>query len=350
MDQSRDQLGKTGTLSRRNFTRTVAQSALAAPFFFSTDPRRAFARIVGEGDDQYEFTHDWLKPPEGISWGDTHGLAQDSAGHIYVAHTVGKDSQKADAIAVFDEKGKFVRSFGPEFRGGAHGLDLRRESGEEFLYHCDTRRRCVVKTSLTGKEIWSRGVPTEPELYSDRSKYCPTNVAFLPDGDLLVGDGYGSSWVHRYSRDGDYLKAVIGPGSDKGQVSCPHGLWIDERGDQPLLLVADRSNRRIQKFSLQGEHQGFITAGIRQPCHFKIRDKILLVPDLAGVVTLLDKDDQVLAQLGDGHPSKLRGVSRAEFIQGKFIHPHDAIFLNDGSILVAEWVPIGRVTRLVRKG
>jgi hypothetical protein len=29
------------------------------------------------------------------------------------------------------------------------------------------------------------------------------------------------------------------------------------------------------------------------------------------------------------------------------VHPHDAIWLADGSILVAEWVPQGRVTRLV---
>ena len=33
---------------------------------------------------------------------------------------------------------------------------------------------------------------------------------------------------------------------------------------------------------------------------------------------------------------------------GKFITPHDAIFLHDGDILVAEWLPIGRLTLLRR--
>jgi hypothetical protein len=28
------------------------------------------------------------------------------------------------------------------------------------------------------------------------------------------------------------------------------------------------------------------------------------------------------------------------------VHPHDAIWLANGDILVAEWVPIGRVTLL----
>ncbi len=56
----------------------------------------------------------------------------------------------------------------------------------------------------------------------------------------------------------------------------------------------------------------------------------------------------VVATLGDGHPSKLHGAPREKFNPGKFVHPHDAIFLDNGDILVAEWVPIGRIT-LLRK-
>ena len=74
----------------------------------------------------------------------------------------------------------------------------------------------------------------------------------------------------------------------------------------------------------------------------------MLVPDLDSVITLLDKDNKVVAHLGDGHPSSLRGATREKFVPGKFVHPHDAIFLNTGDILVAEWVPIGRIT-LLRK-
>jgi hypothetical protein len=38
----------------------------------------------------------------------------------------------------------------------------------------------------------------------------------------------------------------------------------------------------------------------------------------------------------------------ADFTPGKFITPHAAIFLASGDILVAEWLPIGRLT-LLRK-
>ena len=76
----------------------------------------------------------------------------------------------------------------------------------------------------------------------------------------------------------------------------------------------------------------------------------MLVPDLKSVVTILDRDTLVAAQLGDGAPDDLRGHPRADFIPGKFIHPHDAQFLHNGNILVAEWVPIGRVTLLRKLG
>lgn len=338
-------------LTRRGFlvTGTVATaSLLAAPSIRASDKSGLRRPVLGEGEHRYECIHDWLTPPEGLAWGDTHGLAQDSAGRIYVAHTVGGSSQKADAVVVFGDNGAFQTAWGPEFRGGAHGLDVRKEGDAEFLYHCDTNRRVIVKTDLKGEIAWQKEYPQESKVYESKDRFCPTNVAFHPDGDFFLGDGYGSSYVHRYGADGAYKKTIIGPGKEEGKVSCPHGLWIDARSGTPRLAVADRGNRRIQYFDLEGKHQGFVTTGMRMPCHFKTRGEMLLVPDLESVVTLLDKDNNVIVHLGDGHPSSLRGQPREKFIEGKFIHPHTAIFLKNGDILVAEWVPIGRIT-LLRK-
>jgi translation initiation factor IF-1 len=44
----------------------------------------------------------------------------------------------------------------------------------------------------------------------------------------------------------------------------------------------------------------------------------------------------------------LRDAPRDKFIPGKFVHPHAAIWINKKDIVVVEWVPIGRVTRLKR--
>ena len=219
--------------------------------------------------------------------------------------------------------------------------------------------------------MWSRGAPVEAEFngakcYANEGDWNATNVAFHPNGDLFVGDGYGKSFVHIYSKDGAYKQTIIGAGSAAGEVSSPHGLWWDNRFG--TLAIADRSNNRIQYFSESSagkpwKHVSFVTESMRQPCHFKTRGDLLLVPDLSSAVEILGKDNKDLlglceqkrgkdnkavAILGDGHPTNLRGAARKDFIPGKFVHPHSATFLADGSILVVEWVPIGRVTRLVK--
>ncbi len=344
---------------RRAFLQTAAGFAAVLPW------SNAFARALlegevttGAGEYRYRVQHDWLMPPEGLAWGDTHGVAQDKSGNIFISHTVGAEAKKDDAIYVFSKDGKFVRSMCPEFKGGGHGLDLRVEDGVEYLYHCDVNRRRVAKSTLDGKILWEKGAPTDArfaneQIYANENDWNPTNVAFCPSGDIFVADGYGKSFVHCYSKDGVYKETICGRGSGEGQVAQPHGLWWDDR--KGMLAVADRANRRIQYFAPAGKgepwkHVAFVTQAMRQPCHFKTREELLLVPDLASVVTLLGKDNTPVASLCDGDPSSLRGAAREAFIPGRFIHPHSATFLADGSILVVEWVPNGRVTRLERIG
>lgn len=337
-----------GTMTRRDalvWSGTTITIVAATQAGLAAEKERI---IIGSGEFQYEVIHDWLTPPENIRFGDTHGLAQDSAGRIYVGHTVHPDSKSGNAIAVFEENGTFLKSWGGMLKGGSHGLDLRKEGGIEYLYHCDTARRRVVKTTLDGALVWELGAPQKAGVYGPDAAFIPTNVAFAPNGDFYVADGYGSDWIHQYNIKGEWIRHFGGRGTERGQLRQPHGIWLDDRGKEPLLAVADRGNNRIQYFTLDGKHVSFVTAGMRQPCHFDIRDGMVLIPDLASVVTLLDADNKVAVHLGDDNPSRLRTAPRSEFHPGKFIHPHDAMFLRNGDILVAEWVPIGRIT-LLRK-
>lgn len=333
-------------MTRRDLLAGAAGAGLATIAGGNQTVRRP---ILGEKGHVYEAHHDWLVPPKNLAWGDTHGVTTDSKGMIYIAHTVGSGSISRDAICVFDQKGKFVKSFGSEFAGGAHGLDLRKEGREEYLYICDVNRRVVSKTDLNGRVVWEIDYPKESGKYKDRNGWNPTNVAFLPNGDFLVGDGYGSSYIHQYSKDAEYRRTIIGPGSEAGKVSCPHGLWIDDRDPSALkLIVADRGNRRLQIFDLDGKHLGFVTEGVRMPCHLHFNNGLMLIPDLESRITILGKQNEVVAQLGDGHPTALRGRPKSEFIEGKFVHPHGAAWINKRDIVVAEWVPQGRVTLLRR--
>jgi hypothetical protein len=44
----------------------------------------------------------------------------------------------------------------------------------------------------------------------------------------------------------------------------------------------------------------------------------------------------------------LRTQTRDKFTPGKFVCPHGACFDHNGNIYVAEWVEVGRVSRLRR--
>ena len=185
------------------------------------------------------------------------------------------------------------------------------------------------------------------------ARYNPTNLAIAPTGDIYVADGYGSYYVNQYTSAGDYVRTFGGRGSEPGRLIEPHGIWVDTRRAPPLVVVADRRNNRLQRFTLDGAHVDFI-GGFRLPCHFNERKGMVVVPDLHGRVTLVDDRNQIAAHLGDSNApnwnNPLRTGPRDAFIPGQFICPHGACFDRDGNIFVVEWVEVGRVTKLVRQG
>jgi hypothetical protein len=333
-----------------NTPRRTFLTGLAAPLILgATNKSGSKKPIVGEGEHTYEVTHNWGELPADIQYGNTHGVCEDSHGHIYIHHTVYSTSEKPDSMVVFDHKGKFVKSWGKEFKGGAHGLHIHKEGKQEFLYLCDTKRGLMVKTTLNGEEVFTLGYPKEAEPYSKQIKYSPTNLTITPNGDIYIGDGYGSSYINQYDSQGKYIRTFGGPGKEAGQLLCPHGIRADTRGPEPILLVADRTNKRIQRFTPDGKHIDFLY-GTNAPCYFDIyKNGDMVVPDLFARVTLMDKDNKIITELGDDSQSeymKTRKMTRDHFTPGKFVCPHGACFDHAGNIYVVEWVEVGRVSKL----
>ena len=344
--------------TRREFLRTVsaglAATAVGPAILGASDKAGIRRPVTGSGAHTYEVYHDWGELPAGLKYGNTHGVCEDGQGQIYVHHTVNKDSERHDTMVVFDRHGKFVRSWGREFEGGAHGLHIRKEGRDEFLYLCDTKRALVTKATTRGEVVWQLGYPKESPNYPLNAdgtpgvKYSPTNVAIAPNGDVYVADGYGSSFINQYDAAGKYLRTFGGKGKQAGQLDCPHGLTVDTRSGSPVLLVADRANRRLQTFSLEGQPAG-LNDGFPAPCHFHARQGMMVVPDLFARVTLIDAQNQAVAQLGDAGVDSwkaIRSGPREAFPSGKFVCPHSACFDHDGNIFVVEWVEVGRVTKL----
>lgn len=337
-------------LNRRQFIKRTGLAAAAfsaAPYVIAQDKTGTRLPVIGAGEYQYEVIHDWGELPAGHVYGNTHGVAVDAQGEIHIKHTVGAGAKVEDAVVVFDANGKFVRSWGKEYKGGAHGLHLSREGNEEFFYLCDPKRHLFAKTTLQGRELWRKWAPEQCAGYTMPGEFNPTNVAVATNGDFYVADGYGKSFIHQYDSDAKYIRSFGGKGKEPGQTDCPHGLMVDSRGNTPTLVVADRSNRRLQYFTLDGKHIGFVTEELRAPCHFHTRGALMVIPDLESRVTLFDKNNQLVAHLGDGVSYQgLRELTRDHFTPGKFVAPHSAYFDHDGNLFIVEWVEVGRVTKL----
>ena len=351
-------------ITRRQFVKTtaVATAAVSAPMFLNaSDKAGSKAPRVGSGEHIYECRHHWGRDhlPSGHSYGGaSHGVTVNENGFVYITHQGGPGS-----IFVFDQDGKFVKSMGEIHRvknsGKGHGIDIRKEGNEEFLYLAASDSSLFfTKMTLDGEIVWNRG---RKELHKDskvlgpKVGYRPTNTSFRPDGGYYLGDGYGSNYIFEYDKDDKFVRVLGGKGQEAGQFSTPHGQWLDDRDGTAKLVVADRANKRLQWFDLDGNHLKTLD-GFLFPADIDTKGDIMLVPDLHARITLLDKNNEVLAHLGDdpqwrekvlGNKFAMRR-SPEQWKPGKFIHPHDACFDANNDILCVEWVVGGRVTKLVK--
>ncbi len=373
------------SVSRRKFIQgvTVAGLSLGAGTSLAaqvsapaihTDDKTDSRKIVGEGDYQYQISHDHFQLPSKFHWQVTHNVAVDGEGRVYVIHQGVSKLPDHPSIFVFGADGKYIKSFGQKYQGGGHGLEVRKEGSDEFLYVTTvTGHRVFAKLTLDGEEIWERrapmqamidGKPIYPEgentksiaEWKRRDNYKPTNIAFLDDGEFLVADGYGAYVVHHHDKDGNYVSTMGAMGKGDGQFMLPHGLWVDRRNpEQQRVVITDRSNNRLQWMTTEGEHLKTM-GGFLLPANIDIQGDLMLVPELQARITLMDADDNIVARLGDdaayrkkvlANKKQMRGDSKL-WQEGRFIHPHDACFDADGNIIVAEWVQGGRITKLTR--
>jgi len=305
--------------------------------------------IGGSGDFKYQYMPDLMQPPPGASLTNCHGLITDADKNIYLTYqNDGQNDTNCLIRWMPDGTGaEFMTGGGTALCSGTpHGLQIATEEGGQFLYHANNNQK-LTKTTLDGTIVWQKNgnFGQDPSL-----PYRPTWWALPPDSKYIyLCDGYGSNNVYVFDRtDGAYTNVSYGGrgGRDEhGKFSTNHGCDYDPRSE--MIAVSDRANSRFEYFEYDRKSPNMFKY-VRTddmlpqmgkgtlPCNLRMypeQDGRRISPDLAGPVAVLDKTNTVISVV---NVSVLLAAEQHK-------HPHDAIFLPNGDMVVATWAP-GRIS------
>ena len=207
---------------------------------------------VGNGRFCYEAVVQWEQLPPGWSFVEVVGVATDRNDCVYVFN------RGEHPVIVFDQKGKFLTSWGEGVFARAHGIFI---GPDDAVYCTDDRDHTVRKFSSDGRlrlTLGTSGVGSDTGAINNDYRTMrragppfnlPTNLALSPKSEMYVTDGYGNARVHKFSPDGHLLLSWGEPGDGPGQFHLPHGIAVSPDG---TVYVADRENSRIQLFTPSG--------------------------------------------------------------------------------------------------
>jgi len=306
--------------------------------------------MTGNGEWTYELVPGWGALPPGTSFGGTHGaIAQDNAGNIYVS------TQSETGVLVFAPDGRLIKTVAQTFPE-VHSMVHAEEMGVEYFY--TTVQKGTPKENWLFVKMKADGTPVLKITAPPEAGFKAPNewriTAAVPgsDGSIFVANGYGDSRIFHFDVKGNYLRSYSGKGSEPGSLNCSHGLTLDTRYGQPMLLVCDRENRRLCHFDLDGKYVDTVTQHLRRPCQVSLHGDYAVVSELEGRVTVLDRDNVPVAFLGD-NPDKTQwanyDLDPKSIGATTFSAAHGCFVDREANVYVSDWNHVGRVMKLKRQ-
>ena len=357
MKRSSKDVPASSGINRRQFCTATGVTAMTALFSSSAradapagdSAQEAVQLRTGNGEWTYNVVSHWGALPHGEIFGGTHGgIATDKAGLLYVS------TQSTTGILVYDRDGKLLRTIAHEYPE-VHSMTYAVENGEELFYA--TVQKGTPKENWLFVKIKTDGTVlqkiTAPEAagFHTPNEWRLTAAVPGPDGSIYIANGYGDSRIFKFDRNGNYQASFAGKGAEDGKCDCCHGLSVDLRYEQPLLLVCDRENRRLCHFDFDGKFVRSLTLHLRRPCQVSFHGGYALVSELEGRVTILDKDNVPVSFLGD-NPQRGQwanyNLDPAGIAPAVFSAAHGCHIDQDANIYISDWNRSGRVTKLVR--
>jgi len=298
--------------------------------------------VYGHHKMTYTLNTEWgnLNPSQ-TPVNDCHEMVQDSKGRIVLLTNETKNN-----VIVYNTSGKLMESWGHQFPG-AHGLTIQHNGKEDFLFITDTNTHQVFKTTMDGKILLTINAPKDIPSYEKPEAFVPTETTVLENGEFYIADGYGAQHILHYDEKGNLKNVFGGRGEGDAHFDNAHGICVDKRNGATTLLITDRTRNAFKRFSLDGKLLEVIHLPGACMCRPVIKGDhlyaaVLRSPSLdnekSGFITILDKNNKVVSNLGGSAPQYVDGVLQPMSQTDKILtHPHDVCVDNEGSIYVAQW-------------
>jgi hypothetical protein len=239
----------------------------------------------------------FLKLPADMNLGEAAGVAVNSKGHVFVYSRSGSSlgpayGNAASQLLEFDPTGKFVREIGKNLYAWSFAHTVRIDK-DDNIWATDKGSDMIIKfNNKDGKVMMVFGRKSEssdedahplhhpkPPLPAVDGRFRqPTDVAWDPEGNAYISDGYINSRVAKVDKNGNWIKQWGGPGNGPSQFNTVHSIAADAKGN---IYVADRANLRIQVFDGDGKLLNIIKSPSNVPVDANAKPAIGNMPDLS---------------------------------------------------------------------
>jgi hypothetical protein len=264
-----------------------------------TGPRDA--PHIGEGAlPQFAEERGWLKLPAKWRLGNTSAVSIDPDGHVWVLHrprTLPENLRKmaAPPVLEFDTAGNFIQGWGGagagyEWPENEHGLHVDAKGFVWVVGNAMPQDGQILKFTKAGRFVMQIGKSGQTGGNTTPFLLGAAGLRVHPKtNELFVSDGYGNSRVMVYDADTGAFKRMWGaygrkpvdppsvaigaPTSPTSQIpsgiaerlqhfKTVHDVDVSHDG---LVYVADRGNKRIQVFTLDGTYVAQQFVGLDSP-------------------------------------------------------------------------------------
>ena len=156
-----------------------------------------------------------------------------------------------------------------------------------------------------------------------------------------------------FNSEGELINRFGGWGEGEENTPWAHGSFIAEVDGESLLHVAVDLPPLIKRFRLNGDFHSLMPGDFLHPRNIYARGNLWAIPEMGGRLTLIDRSMGTIHHLGHWGKTmeeifELRKGVRESFPGGIFASAHGVSFLSNGDLIVAEWLEVGRVSKLTR--